>query len=161
MIPQLNEILERELSGYRIISNAITRITDEHEIKEIDRAISDNNKTVSEHIQQALRLYSKRENPDYRNAIKEAISAVESSAKRYAGDQNGDLEKVLKKLENQMNLHSQIVTAFKNLYRWTSSSDGIRHAMMDEPSISEAEARFMIIACSAFCNLLFSAQSKE
>ena len=38
------------------------------------------------------------------------------------------------------------------LYGYTSDEGGIRHSLLEQSSIDEAEAKFMIVACSAFVN---------
>lgn len=35
-----------------------------------------------------------------------------------------------------------------------SDDDGIRHAMIDDPSVGFDEAKYMVVACSAFCSYL-------
>lgn len=37
--------------------------------------------------------------------------------------------------------------------RW---EDGIRHAILEEPNVGFHEAKFMLVACSAFVNFLIS-----
>ena len=156
----MNRIFEEEKVCFRFVNHKLVKIIDAHEIDEVESA-TQNEAPFSAHISAALVLYSKRPDPDFRNAVKEAISAVESASKSYYGDRSVDLAKVLAKLEVQLGLHSQVLAAFKNLYAWTSAADGIRHSIMDKSSLTEHETRFMIIACSAFCNLLISAQSRE
>ena len=35
---------------------------------------------------------------------------------------------------------------------YTSDEQGVRHAMMDDPRVCFAEAKFMLVACSAFAD---------
>ena len=45
--------------------------------------------------------------------------------------------------------------AFRRLYGYASNEKGIRHALLEETAnVAEEDARFMIVACSAFVNLL-------
>ena len=47
------------------------------------------------------------------------------------------------------------------LYNWTSSSDGIRHASNgNEIKSSFAEAKYMVVSCSAFINYLILKQEE-
>ena len=41
--------------------------------------------SVNEHVKNALTLFSRRETPDYKNSIKESISAVESIIREITG----------------------------------------------------------------------------
>src|SRR5450631_173308 len=85
---RVSEFLEREKSGYRIIDEHLVPITDRIEINSITDAISTGNRFASalEHLKTAVDLFAKKPRPDYRNSIKEAISAVESAAKIISGN---------------------------------------------------------------------------
>ena len=85
-VDDLNCIFEREFCGYRLIDGHITEITSKIEIVEIEKAIKTPLMTANEHIRTAHEHLSDRNNPDYRNSIKESISAVESICKKIAND---------------------------------------------------------------------------
>lgn len=74
----VNKIFLEENIGYRIINNQVVDITNDEEIDEIEKAIDSIFDTVNNHFEKALLFYSDRKNPDYKNSIKESISAVES-----------------------------------------------------------------------------------
>jgi len=40
------------------------------------------------------------------------------------------------------------------MYGYTSDADGIRHKLLDEATIDFEDAKFMLVSCSAFVNLL-------
>ncbi len=150
-----NLVLERESSAYRFVAGKITPITSTDEIEEIERAISgsDQYAGVRTHLQTSLGFLTDRNNPDYRNSIKESISAVESLVKKLVGDDKASLGQALKVLEKKHHLHPSLKTAFSALYGYTNDADGIRHALMDnESQLTKADARFMLICCSAFIN---------
>lgn len=156
---ELNNVLEREMSAYRLIANEITPIIEEVEIKEIEIAINDNRlKHVSTHLESALDLLSDRQNPSYRNSIKESISAVEGVAKLITQNSNGKLKLALDTLEDQLGtpLHGALKSGFLKIYGYTSDGDGIRHALTDAENISFEDAKFMLVACSAFVNYLIA-----
>jgi len=73
-----NQILVGEISGYRIINGLVVQITSEEEVQEIEEALVDNDqlKSVNTHLRAALDFLADKKNPDYRNSIKESISAV-------------------------------------------------------------------------------------
>ena len=99
--------------------------------------------------------------PDYRNAIKEAISAVESIVKVMTGSEAGGLSGPLEDLERKLGFHGALKAGFKNLYGYTSDEDGIRHAILQQSKVGFAEANFMIVACSAFVNYLIAKAIQE
>lgn len=155
-IMSCNDIMKRELSAYRFVDGKIVAITSEEEINSIEEAITitDQFKPVSFHLKQALDLFADRKSPDYRNSIKESISAVEALCKLIAGENKATLSTALKKLEDKVDLHPALRQAFDKLYGYTSDADGIRHALLDEVTLGFEDARFMLIACSAFINYL-------
>jgi hypothetical protein len=153
----LNHILERELSGYRFVSGHITDITNEQELSAIEEALKDSRFVgVTEHLNQALAHFSNREAPDYRNSIKESISAVESMARVVSGNEKATLGDALKILEKLGKLHPALKDGFGKLYGYTSDAQGIRHAMLDEATLTSADAKYFLVICSAFTNYLKS-----
>jgi len=164
-IKYCNHILERELSAYRFVGKKLVKITSECEISEIEEAlnISAPLKGVNIHLQRALDLLADRKNPDYRNSIKESISAIEAICRIITGDENATLGKALQKMEekSQIRLHPALKEAFNKLYGYTSDADGIRHSLLDETNISFEDAKFMLVSCSAFINYLIAKASKS
>jgi hypothetical protein len=152
---RVSTFLEREKSGYRILDGNFASITDPVEIDAINEATSSANIFVGarEHLRVSVDLFAKKPQPDYRNSIKEAISAVESAAKVISGNPKATLGDALKAINDKMTLHPALREAMNRLYGYTSDEGGIRHALLEESNIDEAEAKFMIVACSAFVNL--------
>jgi len=111
-------------------------------------------KPVREHLGQSLTLLSDRKKPDYRNSIKESISAVESLGKIVSKQNKATLGPALNAVEKTTKLHPVLKEAFQKLYGYTSDAQGIRHALMDEPTLDIEDAKFMLISCSAFVNYL-------
>lgn len=158
-IEACNFSLKKESAGYRIIDNKIVQITSEEEITEIEKAInsSDVISTIETHLKTALEYLSNREKPDYRNSIKESISAVESLCIIMTGDKNATLGKALAQIEKKYKLHGALKNAFSALYGYTSDSGGIRHSLLeDDIDVTLEDAKFMLVSCSAFINYLKS-----
>jgi hypothetical protein len=149
-----NHILEKELSAYRFIDHQLTDITDEEEVRTIESAINSTTKYsgARKHLKTALGLLSDRKNPDYRNSVKESISAVEALCVSVSDDPKATLGAALNKIERTHKLHPALKKALSNLYGYTSDSDGIRHAMLEESTIGYSDAKFMLASCSAFIN---------
>jgi hypothetical protein len=149
-----NEVLEQELSGYRFVADQITPITAEEEIAEIEEAAMLTGKLspVTQHIHQALELLSDREKPDYRNSIKESISAVEALCRIVADTPKATLGDALKKIETKVKMHPALNQAFGKLYGYTSDADGIRHSLLDESNLRFEDAKYMAVTCSSFVN---------
>lgn len=92
-----NNVLKDNCSGYRVIGKQIAPITDDYEIAEIEKALAQD-KEVAVHLATALKLLSDRNTKDYRNSIKESISAVEKITRNITGANTlGDALKMLQR----------------------------------------------------------------
>ena len=154
-----NMFLKREFSAYRFVGKALVEINSKEEIVEIETAlnISDKFKPVKIHLATALNLISDKKKPDYRNSIKESISAVESLCKLIINDSSASLGAALKTLEQKHNIPNSLKAGFSAIYGYTSDESGIRHGLLNgDVEVGIDEARFMLIACSAFINYLTS-----
>ena len=154
----LAQVFEKDSVGYRIIGKQISPITNETEIQSIESvlALSEPFAGARIHIQTALEKYSDKTNPDYRNCVKESISAVESMCQVLTDNPKATLGAALKALTNAgIDIHSALSGGFEKIYGYTSDQDGIRHAILDKSKTVEPEdALFMLVSCSAFCNYL-------
>jgi hypothetical protein len=155
----VNVVLEEELSAYRFVGNKIVRMTSKEEILEIEEALETPFMQINTHMENALKLMSDKKSPDYRNSIKESISAVEATCNLLAC-KKVTLGQCLKDVKEKIGLHGALEKAFSSLYGYTSEAEGIRHALMDEPTLSFEDAKFMLVSCSAFVNYLLSKASK-
>lgn len=155
-----NVILEEELSGYRFVAGVLSPITTPVEVEAIEAAAgaaaSKGLHGAHEHLTTALRLLGKKPKPDYRNSIKESISAVESVAKLIAGEGVSGLDKALTKLSDAAGIHGALKSGFLKLYGYSSDEDGVRHAILEESTVGFIEAKYMLVVCSAFVGYLIS-----
>lgn len=155
-----NDYLIRENSAYRFVGNKLSQITSQVEIDAVENAMSITTDTyggVNEHLDRALILMSDKISPDYRNSIKESISAVESLAKKLSSKEKATLGEALNALESKgIKLHGALKASFQSLYGYTSDAEGIRHALLDESNLSVDDAKYMLVSCSSFVNYLIA-----
>ncbi len=155
-----NKLFEQEYSGYRFVAGVLAPISNPAETSEISTAIEITSRAgldgAHAHIQTALQLLAQRPEPDYRNSVKEAISAVESMVKQLSSSNAQGLAGALDELSKQLPLHGALRAAFVKLYGYASDESGIRHAILDEPNVGFDEAKYMVVVCSAFVNFLAS-----
>ncbi|WP_198032458.1 AbiJ-NTD4 domain-containing protein, partial [Aerolutibacter daejeonensis] len=156
LVRMSNRVLEEHISGYRLINGQIAPITSEDEISSIESAIGNSalNAGARAHFRSALEKLSDRAAPDHRNSIKESISAVEAVCQQITGAPSATLGQALKPLEDKGLIHPALKSALSKLYGYTSDSGGIRHAMLEETSITFVDSKFMLVACTAFVNYL-------
>jgi hypothetical protein len=159
---ETNELLKEELSAYRFVSGKIVEMTSEEEVAAIEQALEvpDSLKPVRDHLHQALSHLSNKAKPDYRNSVKESISAVESACKLIAKDDKASLDSALKAIAKQVEIHGALKKGFGQLYGYTSDAEGIRHALMEEQTLDAEDAKFMLVTCSAFINYLIVKSQK-
>ena len=156
-----NRFFERESSAYRFVGNEIVEITSKIEISAIEDAISSGPKAVSLHLTRSLALLSDRKSPDFRNSVKESISAVEAICKILAKDEKTTLGGALKQLHHTSPIHPAFEKSLLGLYGFTNDQHGIRHSLLDEPKISYSDAKFMLVLCSGFCSFLLGKASEN
>jgi hypothetical protein len=159
-----NLVLERECSAYRFVGTTIAPITSEAEIKTIEEAASMNTnplRLVSTHIDTALKHLSDKKEPDYRNSMKESISAVEALCKFIARNEKATLGHALTAVTARVKLHPKLQAALKSLYDYTSDDYGIRHALKDDAEPEAEDARFLLVTYSAVVNYLVEKVSKN
>jgi len=104
---------------------------------------------------------SDRKNPNYRNSIKESISAVESLFKILTGNKSATLSDGLKEIKSTIDVHPALISGFEKIYAYTSDQRGIRHAIFDSDKTSFSDAKFMLVSCSAFINYVVGKWSER
>jgi hypothetical protein len=151
----INQVLGRELAGYKFIDGTLVDITDPQESQMLQEALVDTRfASVNAHLERALGLLADRKAPDYRNSIKESISAVEAMARVVSQNPKATLNEALKVLEKRGHLHRALKDGFSKLYGYTNDDDGIRHAMLEEPNLNQSDAKYFLLTCTSFINYL-------
>jgi hypothetical protein len=153
----LNHEFDRLNYAYRIVDKEIVEISSDQEIAAIETAIDNSEDNVRLHLKSALGLLAEKPVGDYRNSIKESVSAVEAVCREMTG--KNSLGDALNELANTgVEIPRILKLGFDKLYGYTCNPEtGIRHALMvdDETYVpSSAEAIFMMVSCSAFINYL-------
>lgn len=150
-----NTILERERSPFRFSETTLVQITDPEELKEVGEAMSfDSPASIREHIKKAAQHYS-ADAPDFRNSIKESISAVEAAVRIISGTKAVGVKPLRQEISN-LAIHPALVDGFDKIYGYTSDEGGVRHSLMDQDNVTQSDARLMLVACSAFANFLMA-----
>ena len=74
-VDSLNASFKRLRYAYKVVGQEIVEMSSEEEETAIETALDEANDNVKEHLETALSLYAKKPEGDYRNSIKESISA--------------------------------------------------------------------------------------
>ena len=149
-------ILVEERAAYRLLDRStFVPIASEFEGETVMTALATANKAglagAYEHLKSAGGFLTQGK---FADSIRESIHAVESAARSLGNA--GSLKDALKTLEQRRRLHPALKGGFEKLYAYTSDENGIRHALIDEPTaeVDETDAIFMLGACAAFLTYL-------
>ena len=163
----LNNVLEKENCAYRILHGTegdhsiyqVQRITNELELQEIEQATQTEYDAVNKQIMNAVSQYSDFEKPDYADAVRCAIAAVESAMRILDGKAKtlGDAIKRARKAGTSYN--QRLLDGLEKLYAY--ASEAVRHGSNEPVEVTEPEAKLMIVTCSAIVNYLLSEYSRQ
>lgn len=158
----MNKLFEKEYVGYRFIDDCIVPITDDTEIKEIEETLDTKIQTSKKHIEKALGFLSDREKPDYKNSVKESISAIEAACKVILGNDSVDLSNAIKKLKDKgIELHPALLQAIDKLYAYAGDKGGVRHSEKSvESNVTFEEAKLILVTSCALSNYLIAEYGK-
>lgn len=159
-----NDILARELSAYRFIDGVLVEITSDREIKEIENALEKTSPypLVTQHLRKSMNLLSDRTAPDYQNSIKESISSVEALLRHFTSDNSIILSKALIHPLLKKHFHPTLLDSLGKLYSYRGDQSGIGHSSKPESNftVNSHDAKFFLIVCSAYINLIITTLSK-
>lgn len=155
-----NAALEREHAVYRMVDSRIIELTDERQLATIDEAIAGTESTpnVREQLRTALDRLADRPEADYRNAMKEAISAVETLVGTISGSPKATLDAGLKLIGSRklLPIHPSLLASWGALYGYTSDA-GVRHGLRDgKPAVTLEDALYLVVSCSAIVSYLLA-----
>lgn len=153
IIVEFNKLFRELLVSYRVRKDGtIIRVDSDEEYKEIEAAAKE-----CDFIDKAVKKLYDRKNPDYENAIKEAISAVEEVCK---SNGNAKFSDCLKDMKEKHKLHPALIESLLKLYGFCSDAKGIRHSGNSISNIDFEEAKLIVVMCSAIVNYLKIKETK-
>lgn len=156
-----NRVLDDEATEHHIIAGVVTPLSNQAEIVTVEEAYVNSPQHIAESIKKALKLYSNFEKPDYNNAVKEMITAVEALCCTIVEGEEDTLGAAVNKLSvHGIELNEFLKEAIKKLYKYTCSEEGIRHGGTEIKDVPIEDARFMIVICSAIINYLVAKWGK-
>jgi hypothetical protein len=154
-----NLMFERNVSAYRLVDDHIVEMNEATDVEAVTQALKDaaDVSGARRHLAQALSHLSDRDHPDYANSIKESISAVERVCQYIIGKSSATLGEGIKALKDAgVRIHPAQERSWLAAYGYASDGDGIRHALRDDTTANQANARYWLVSCSAFVSLLLS-----
>lgn len=133
-----NKALEKEGAVYRVVERKVIRIMAGTEVKALEQAAqgATAGEPVNIHFIKALELLAERKAPDYRQAIIEALAAIDESLQYY------DADKIIPDPLSP-------ITAYVN------NLGSIRQALEEEDlAVTFEAAKYWLVVCAALINYL-------
>lgn len=154
-VNEINRVLARELAAWRCVSGQVTPVTDPLEIDSLEESLSVTD-VASDHLRVAIQYLADKNAQDFRNCVKEAISAVEAIVKGTSGAPKASFASAMKTEEFKLLLpHQALREAATKLYGYTSDASGIRHALTEgDTPVDRDTAKYLLIVCASFVNLV-------
>lgn len=115
------------------------------------------------HYLKALQFYGNAKTPDFENAIKEAICAVEASLITLCSpDISKSFENVRKLIGNEKEkAPAPIIESLIKLYGYRNSGEGVAHATSKGLKVTEKEAELVIALSADYITYLYSLLKTE
>lgn len=150
-------VLKLHRAAYRVVDgDTIAPFATEAEAATAEKALYELKSAAMDGARTHLRkAMSELTAGSWAGSIRESIHAVESVARTIAPGAN-TLGPALTALEKDKVIHAALKSAFGSIYGFTSDAGGIRHALLEknDADVDEADAMFMLGACSAFVTYL-------
>ena len=158
---EMNKAFEDEYVGYRFIDDKIVAITNDAEIESISNAEQTEYEKVNDSISKAIAFLSETGNKDYKNSIKESITAVEQLANIINGSKGLVLSNAIQQLCDKHIIDNDLKDTIKCLYKYASNVNGVRHGNNKENDcVTFEEAKFVLLLCSSSINYLCSVSKR-
>lgn len=153
----VDDLFETEYIGYRFLNNQICRITSKTEIESIKNAFSTPYDKVNEHISKAISLIKENGIRDYKNSIKECVSALECLLNIKLNTNDLSLGKAIDEYAKKTDIHQAFKKSISQLYGYTSDSPGIRHGVNKKDNKEGFnEAKLILVITSGYINYILS-----
>ena len=154
---KMNEVFELYLVGHRFIDGHVIQIDSDLQVSGLETALVDAStpglEGVRRHLEKAIAMLSDRQDPDYPNVVKEAMSSVEAMCEFLTGEnQLGKALREFKRLE--LGVHQSQIDGWRKLYGWSSDENGVRHGSFKIAAVSHSTAKYAVITGAAFISLL-------
>ena len=154
---ELNALFGRQYFGYQVRNGKVEMVgTAAHEasIAQARAVLMDDDMAgPDKQFQKASEFFNRRPRPDSENCVKEAVGAVEGTARVLLGDDNVLLPAALDQIAKEKGIHPTLVASLKKYYAYRGDADGVTHGMTEEEVRSEDAEFVMSLAASAIVYL--------
>ncbi|MDP2935755.1 MAG: hypothetical protein Q8O86_04620 [Dehalococcoidia bacterium] len=104
---------------------------------------------ADEHFQKALDHLNRRPEPDKENCVKDAVGAVEATARIICGDPKAKLSDILGKEPFRSGIHPTLRVAIERLYAYRGDVGGVAHGQVGPSQVGIEEANWALTMAAA------------
>lgn len=104
--------------------------------------------------------FSDGSRPDYHNAAKEAVSAVEQLARIVTGKPEATLGEAINEIRRSQRVQAPLLKGIEEIWGWASNAPGVRHGSAPRLTVDETTARYILKQCDAAMLLLLSSDGE-
>jgi len=163
---EIQNLFDEENFDYEFLNGRVVRATTTHTANLSVRAnvsMADGRLRLARgHYSKALGFFSDARNPDYRNAVKEAVCAVEVAAKVLTPFEGSTLGDVLKVARSEGKyIPPPLIKCFEGLYAFRGSAPGVAHGSQSDVEVSRAVAEFVMASAAAQVILLVELEAEH
>lgn len=113
------------------------------------------------HINKALRYFRDVSKPDYENVVKEAVCAVEATARALFPSTGTTLGDIATSLSGSGEIPSALVKTFHGLYGFRNGGEGVAHGGATGGAVTKEIAEYCLAVASSQIVFLFDLSSAE
>lgn len=162
---EIQYIFEEENLDYDFVDGKVVRASTTHTANLIGKAgvaLADPNLSEARiHFRKAQNFFKDKERPDYRNAAKEAVCAVEAAAKKLFPGEGSTMDDVVKRLQKERILDPTIAKSFTGIYAFRNSGKGVSHGEGSGGEATQAIAEFVLDSAASQILLLVALQAEQ
>ena len=158
---ETQRLFDEEGFAYEFMNGVVQRRGKRHTVAQIERAmktLTDSKlESARKHFSKALRHFRDRHRPDYENAVKEAVCAVESAAKDlYPEAKVATLGEFIKwASSSEHRIFSKVLgQTFTGLYAFRNSAEGVSHGSTAGDVVTASTAEYVIALAASQVLLL-------
>lgn len=149
--------LDRHNAGYSLVGTVFVPASSVPECDSIAQALGDGKlPQVQQHISAACQYAISDQEMDWRNAVKESVSAVESIVQFITGDHSSGVASQIAAMRNSKKIHAALGEQVVKFYGW--ASDVARHSLKEgdppDAPVSIVDARYSVSTACSIVNLL-------
>ena len=149
----LNSILRRNFVGYELRKGRIERVgasAPDAAMAEARGILRDPRfQGPNDQFLKAIGFYSDRPEPDAENCVKEAVGAVEGTARILLQDGSILLSDAGKELVKRGKLHPTLQKVLDGVYAYRGAAEGVGHGRTGEPKVTIEDAEFVLNTSAA------------